>query len=182
MKRKLITLGMTFLLCVGMIGAGFASWLITGDVTSEVAGNVVFGGETNDRGTQGWLKYDGEVAQMDITFDVEVTNYTDLENEAVTFAIELTDANGAALNFDDYVNLPTIDENVLTWDMLKDDGKATVTLKFTWGSKFGNVNPLTYYTDLGYSDDNATLAYSALTTLYGFNGEGFKVTITGTVA
>ena len=34
-KNNLVTMGVSFLLCVGMVGAGFASWVISADVTEE---------------------------------------------------------------------------------------------------------------------------------------------------
>ena len=39
-KTKLITMAVSFLLTVGMVGAGFASWLITSEVQEEKTGTI----------------------------------------------------------------------------------------------------------------------------------------------
>lgn len=97
MKRKLVTLGIAFLLCIGMVGAGFASWVVTNNVTETVDGQisvesvvdarleldvdfaanekVVFGG--NDA-TQTWLLYKGDEQDLDIKVTLTLTNYADL--------------------------------------------------------------------------------------------------------
>ena len=40
MKGKLVTMAVSFLLCVGMVGAGFASWVITNNVQENASGNI----------------------------------------------------------------------------------------------------------------------------------------------
>lgn len=40
MKKKFVTMGVSFLLCVGMIGAGFASWVISRDVEETADGTI----------------------------------------------------------------------------------------------------------------------------------------------
>lgn len=208
MKRKLVTLGIAFLLCIGMVGAGFASWLITADETVAVNGNitvetvadkrlemtatptdglsVVFGGDTNTPATQGWLKYTGDVAQMDIQFTVNVANYAALVDDNVTFTIAVTAADGTALDLGDYVNLPDTTDK-LTWDMLKTDGTENITLSFTWGDAFkpkggtAGVNPLAYYNAQTYTKSLGDAAETALNALHAFNTKGFKVTVTGKV-
>ena len=206
MKRKLVTFGIAFLLCIGMVGAGFASWLITADVTNEVAGNievqtvtdkrlkmtttlsadtqsVIFGGKAGSY-TYDWLKHDGNEEQLDITFTVKVDNYDALKNETVTFVVELT-----APDLGNYAVKPTTD-NVLEWDDFvasesaeDTSATATVTLSYTWGSTFGGKNPLEFYNSQEYSVDLGNAAYAAINALSAINTEaGFVVTITGSVA
>ena len=40
MKGKLVTMAVSFLLCVGMVGAGFASWIITSKTQETAEGNI----------------------------------------------------------------------------------------------------------------------------------------------
>lgn len=40
MKGKLVTMAVSFLLCVGMVGAGFASWVITNTAKVETEGTI----------------------------------------------------------------------------------------------------------------------------------------------
>ena len=40
MKGKLVTMAVSFLLCVGMVGAGFASWIITNTAKDEAEGTI----------------------------------------------------------------------------------------------------------------------------------------------
>ena len=40
MKGKLVTMAVSFLLCVGMVGAGFASWVITNTATDSADGKI----------------------------------------------------------------------------------------------------------------------------------------------
>lgn len=39
-KNNLVTMGVSFLLCVGMVGAGFASWVISADVNEDLNSTV----------------------------------------------------------------------------------------------------------------------------------------------
>ena len=40
MKGKLVTMAVSFLLCVGMVGAGFASWMISNTATETLEGTI----------------------------------------------------------------------------------------------------------------------------------------------
>ena len=40
MKRRIITMAVSFLLCIGMVGAGFAAWIITGNTTETQTGSI----------------------------------------------------------------------------------------------------------------------------------------------
>lgn len=40
MKGKLVTMAVSFLLCVGMVGAGFASWVITSTAKDDASGKI----------------------------------------------------------------------------------------------------------------------------------------------
>jgi hypothetical protein len=103
MKRKLVTLGIAFLLCIGMVGAGFASWVVTNNVTKTVDGQIsvesvvdarldltvevakdsdgqslIFGGDGVTY-VNPWLLYTGKT--QDLTVDVTLTlnNYATLK-------------------------------------------------------------------------------------------------------
>lgn len=103
MKRKLVTLGIAFLLCIGMVGAGFASWVVTNNVTETVDGQIsvesvvdarldltvdvengaenplVIGGPTTQEGVEDpWLLFNGEVEDLKIEVNLKLNNYADL--------------------------------------------------------------------------------------------------------
>lgn len=40
MKRRIVTIAVSFLLCIGMIGAGFAAWIITGNTEQATSGAI----------------------------------------------------------------------------------------------------------------------------------------------
>lgn len=56
--------------------------------------------------------------------------------------------------------------------------KYSFTLKFDWGSAFGNKNPSEYYRDKEPSSENATAAFTALNTVKDINNSNFTLTVT----
>ena len=41
MKRKTLTLTLSILACLALIGVGFASWIISADAIKEAEGNII---------------------------------------------------------------------------------------------------------------------------------------------
>ena len=41
MKRKTLTLTLSILACLALIGVGFASWIISADATKNEKGNII---------------------------------------------------------------------------------------------------------------------------------------------
>lgn len=111
MKRRTLTIVVGLLLCLSLIGVGFASWVITAGDTDEVTGNIqvedvtdkrlelsnvkiVTNSTTEDKtsfifgkgtkGTNSWLEADGiadEVLTATISFDLAYKNGTDIDFE-----------------------------------------------------------------------------------------------------
>lgn len=63
MKRKLITTAVSLLLCLGVVGSGFAAWVISRTTTKEVEGNF-----TVETVQDAVLNFDAAIANGDIHF------------------------------------------------------------------------------------------------------------------
>ncbi len=114
MKRRIITIAVSFLLCIGMVGAGFAAWVITGNTTDAKQGSIevqevvdkrleislawketgvegadddakiIFGKHATD--TCSWLANDSEVNEkLTATLVITVSNHKDLLDAGLTY-------------------------------------------------------------------------------------------------
>lgn len=119
MKGKLVTMAVSFLLCVGMVGAGFASWIITNTAKDEAEGTIAvdtvvdkrlqlkidktntnlgvyFGAPTGDTNTTDtWLRNDSDKKEMltaKVVVDLNGENLKKLasSNESKTATVKLT--------------------------------------------------------------------------------------------
>ena len=115
MKRRIITIAVSFLLCIGMIGAGFAAWIITGNTQVEESGNIqvekvednrlnmtlawkdskstIVYGHDGVTYSGGWLANDGAEQILEVTLVITLNNYADIKtkldnNTLTSFAIE----------------------------------------------------------------------------------------------
>ena len=112
MKRRIVTIAVSFLLCIGMIGAGFAAWVITGNTDTDASGNIqvnavvdnrlvlavswqdskdsiTYGPKAGDY-TYDWLTYDenDDTESLTVTLVLTLNNYTSLKSsqEATTIS------------------------------------------------------------------------------------------------
>ena len=173
MKKKSLAGILSLLICIALIGVGFASWVITAGDTETATGNVkvetiedqrvflenidldneniVFGtpeGAAND----GWLK-NSSIGTEVLTTTLTGTIKTKDKNALTRFTIVLETNKASA--FDEEligafptVSAPAIDS--LSWSAADSNGYYTanfeVTATFTWGSKWEEYkNPYTFY-------------------------------------
>ena len=217
MKRRIVTIAVSFLLCIGMIGAGFAAWVITGntqatetgaievqevndhrlnvtvawkDVSSEVEDSkIIFGNHATD--TCSWLANDGANEKLSATLLITVNNHKALLDAGLTYGFSFNLVETGATESTGYAKaaaanlvgaLPTI-EAISANAATTESYTYEVVINFTWGSAFGNVNPLTYYKNTDYSDATANTAKTNLENLNMYlQGIGYSLTLTGTVS
>ena len=149
MKRRTLTIVVGLLLCLSLIGVGFASWVITAGDSAEVSGNIqvedvtdkrlelsnvkivttstgedktsfIFGKAT--KGTNSWLEADGiadEVLTATISFDLAYKNSTVIDFEGDDRNTDLSVA------FDDTTK--TLLQNAVTAGYIKAVPTLTVT-------------------------------------------------------
>ena len=118
MKRRIVTIAVSFLLCIGMIGAGFAAWIITGNTQVEEQGTIevqsvtdkrlhfthawvdtgvageeddakiIFGKHATDTCT--WLANDGDEEKLTVKLTVTVTNHKELLAAGNSYSLNFT--------------------------------------------------------------------------------------------
>lgn len=181
MKKKSLAGILSLLICIALIGVGFASWVITAGDTETIAGNVtvetiedqrvflenidldneniVFGtpeGAVND----GWLK-NSSIGTEVLTTTLTGTIKTKDKDALTTFTIALETNKDSAFDEELIGAFPTVSApaiNSLVWSQEADsNGYYTanfeVTATFTWGSKWGeDKNPYTFYNAHGVND------------------------------
>jgi hypothetical protein len=129
-KSKLITLAVSFLLTIGMIGAGFAAWVISAPTQETVEGTVTvdtvvdkriqlsdpvttlagvtFGAPTTS--STGWLTHEGTVKQDLVSeFSFNITNQKALFEagvEQITLTFALNTENLTSYVTSNYITLP----------------------------------------------------------------------------
>ena len=175
MKRRTLTLTLSILACIALIGVGFASWVITNDVSdfatgnisvdtvndkthtitfdTETFGTIVFGAKAKDDvlATKSWMSYSTSEKneKLTFTFTFTVTNPGSLATEPFTFTIvEDGTTSYEAAAAQKYV----AELNTSMIQCVKDVenstdvlAKYTVTVTFKWGEYFGGTNPINYY-------------------------------------
>ena len=137
MKRKWMAPMVALLLCVGMIGVGFATWVITSTdhqstngqfevygvesrairITPSMSDSTIkFGGNDANSATSGkWFSFTaGAVEDLSATLKIVINNWNELKGQTGN-AITLTLTGGVVLNdssFEPYINTP--DEGTIT--------------------------------------------------------------------
>lgn len=169
MKRKTLTLTLSILACLALIGVGFASWVISAGKTETVTGNIVVDDVSDKRisltyewvggnssiiygwdenytvKTTDWLKNDtvDKKADLDLTLKVTVkdgnNNLYDPESISATIAADA--AYTTAKGKGVVGELPTLTA------VKESTGVYKIEIKFTWGEHFGGNNPLAFYND-----------------------------------
>lgn len=189
MKRKTLTLTLSILACLALIGVGFASWIISADATDKAEGSFIVD-TVNDKSYKvegAWLDNQSKItfgapATMNNTSDTWLTNdSTDKkENLTVTYQLTVTYGNGSkaagiANKITAVVTAPenpnytaAVDGGLIiapTNATVEETGEGTgvynITVTYQWGEHFGKVNPYTYY-----SGKTATDTLTDSTTTY----------------
>lgn len=173
MKRKTLTLTLSILACLALIGVGFASWVISAEVSATPAEGSFIVDTVNDKSYKvegAWLD-----SQSKITFGAPatmnesnpwLTNDSEgkTENLTVTYQLTVTYGNGtkatgiankitavvtapADKNYTAAVNgkLIIAPTNATVVEAPEGNGKYNITVTYQWGEHFGNVNPYKYY-------------------------------------
>lgn len=173
MKRKTLTLTLSILACLALIGVGFASWIISADATDKAEGSFIVDTVTDKSyNVEGaWLDNQSKITfgapdTMNNTSDTWLTNdSTDKkENLTVTYQLTVTYGNGSkaagiANKITAVVTAPenpnytaAVDGGLIiapTNATVEETGEGTgvynITVTYQWGEHFGKVNPYTYY-------------------------------------
>ena len=205
MKRKTLTLTLSILACLALIGVGFASWIISADTSATAEGSFIVDTVTDNRlvatgrwitingtdvisdensakvsfgapetmdNTSAWLTNDGKGTAEKLTVVYELTVKTKGDSTGVTgLTDKITGTISCDATYEDYIVLPTVTVSE------EGEGVYRLTLTFTWGSKFGNVNPYEYYNGKTYTDELAQTALTDLREINNLNSQKFTLTI-----
>ena len=173
MKRKTLTLTLSILACLALIGVGFASWIISANTSAEPAkGNIIvdtvadktyvvsgewlenkssiiFGAPATMNASDPWLTNDskGKTENLTVTYQLTV-KYGD--NTPATGIKDKITTRVTAPESEKYTaavngKLIIAPTNATVVEAPEGNGKYNITVTYQWGEHFGKVNPYTYY-------------------------------------
>lgn len=174
MKRKTLTLTLSILACLALIGVGFASWIISAEVSATPAegsfivdtvtdrsykvegawlsnqSNITFGAPTTMNNVENaWLTNNSEDKKENLTVTYQLTvKYGDnTPATGIKDKIITTVSAPADPNYTAAVNggLIIAPTNATVVEAPEGNGKYNITVTYQWGEHFGKVNPYTYY-------------------------------------
>ena len=173
MKRKTLTLTLSILACLALIGVGFASWIISADAADKAEGSFIVDTVTDKSYTVegSWLDNQSKITfgapdTMNNTSDTWLTNDSKdkKENLTVTYQLTVTYRNGSkatgiankitavvtapeSASYTAAVNgkLIIAPTNATVEETGEGTGVYNITVTYQWGEHFGKVNPYTYY-------------------------------------
>ena len=207
MKRKTLTLTLSILACLALIGVGFASWIISADTSATDEGSFIVDTVTDNRlvATGRWITINGEEVTSDgnssiVSFGAPakmenasawLTNDSNGEAEKLTVVYELTvkTKGGAfvsnlandAITGNVVCNNDAYNANYVALPELtvtnKGNGIYYLQLDFNWGTDFGGKNPYVYYNEKEYSDALAEEAFNKLDAIKALNNIKFTFNI-----
>lgn len=172
MKRKTLTLTLSILACLALIGVGFASWIISANTSTTAQGSfivdtvndksykvegawlnsqskITFGAPATMNAVDPWLTNDskGKTENLKVTYQLTVTYgdetpATGIANKITALVTAPENANYTAAVNGKLIIAPT---NATVVEVPEGNGKYNITVTYQWGEHFGNVNPYTYY-------------------------------------
>lgn len=172
MKRKTLTLTLSILACLALIGVGFASWIISANATKEAEGSfivdtvtdktynvegawlnsqskITFGAPATMDAEKPWLtnNSEGKTENLTVTYQLTVTygdgtKATGIANKITALVTAPADPNYTAAVNGGLIIAPT---NATVVEAPEGNGKYNITVTYQWGEHFGKVNPYTYY-------------------------------------
>lgn len=174
MKRKTLTLTLSILACLALIGVGFASWIISAEVSATPAegsfivdtvtdrsykvkgawlsnqSNITFGAPTTMNNVENaWLTNNSEDKKENLTVTYQLTvKYGDnTPATGIKDKIITTVSAPADPNYTAAVNgkLIIAPTNATVEETGEGTGIYNITVTYQWGEHFGKVNPYTYY-------------------------------------
>lgn len=180
MKRKTLTLTLSILACLALIGVGFASWIISAEVSATPAegsfivdtvtdksykvegawlnsqSKITFGAPDTMNAVNPWLtnNSEGKTENLTVTYQLTVT-YGD-GSKAAGIANKITAVVTAPenANYTAAVNgkLIIAPTNATVEETGEGTGVYNITVTYQWGEHFGKVNPYTYYNEKTATD------------------------------
>lgn len=174
MKRKTLTLTLSILACLALIGVGFASWIISAEVSANPAegsfivdtvtdrsykvegawlsnqSNITFGAPTTMNNVENaWLTNNSEDKKenLTVTYQLTVTYGDNTPATGIKDKIITTVSAPADPNYTAAVDggLIIAPTNATVVEAPEGNGKYNITVTYQWGEHFGKVNPYTYY-------------------------------------
>ena len=181
MKRKTLTLTLSILACLALIGVGFASWIISAEVSATPAegsfivdtvtdrsykvegawlsnqSNITFGAPTTMNNVENaWLTNNSEDKKENLTVTYQLTvKYGDnTPATGIKEKIITTVSAPADPNYTAAVNgkLIIAPTNATVEETGEGTGVYNITVTYQWGEHFGKVNPYTYYNEKTATD------------------------------
>ncbi|MBQ8206450.1 MAG: hypothetical protein IJZ77_03225 [Bacilli bacterium] len=147
--------------------------------------SIVYGPIDSYTGENQWLVYEdeGKMERLTTTIKVTCTNPGGLASTPLQVTVTANDVYTEA-NTAGYVGaLPTIGNGIyVSLDGIEGDddsvkvGTYTITITFSWGQKFGGVNPIEYYNPKSAAEYSQE-ALTNLQALQALANTEFKVTI-----
>lgn len=179
MKRKTLTLTLSILACLALIGVGFASWIISADAAKKAEGSfivdtvtdksykvegtwlgnqskITFGAPATMNAVNPWLtnNSEGKTENLTVTYQLTVT-YGDgskaagIANKITAVVTAPENANYTAAVNGKLIIAPT---NATVEETGEGTGVYNITVTYQWGEHFGKVNPYTYYNEKTATD------------------------------
>ena len=174
MKRKTLTLTLSILACLALIGVGFASWIISAEVSATPAEGSFIVDTVTDRSYKvegAWLSNQSNITfgaptTMNNVENAWLTNNSEDKKENLTVTYQLTVKYGGktpATGIKDKIittvsapadpnytaavdgGLIIAPTNATVVETPEGKGKYNITVTYQWGEHFGKVNPYTYY-------------------------------------
>lgn len=172
MKRKTLTLTLSILACLALIGVGFASWIISAEAKKEATGNIIvdtvadktyvvsgewlgnkssiiFGAPATMDKSNPWLTNDseGKTENLTVTYQLTVTygngsKATGIANKITAVVTAPESASYTAAVNGKLIIAPT---NATVEETGEGTGVYNITVTYQWGEHFSKVNPYTYY-------------------------------------
>ena len=172
MKRKTLTLTLSILACLALIGVGFASWIISANTSTKAEGSfivdtvadktyvvsgewlenkssIIFGAPATMNAENPWLtnNSEGKTENLTVTYQLTVTygdgtKATGIANKITALVSAPENANYTAAVNGKLIIAPT---NATVVEAPEGNGKYNITVTYQWGEHFGKVNPYTYY-------------------------------------
>lgn len=179
MKRKTLTLTLSILACLALIGVGFASWIISANTSTKAEGSfivdtvadktyvvsgewlenkssIIFGAPATMNAKNPWLtnNSEGKTENLTVTYQLTVTygdgtKATGIANKITALVTAPENANYTAAVNGKLIIAPT---NATVVEAPEGNGKYNITVTYQWGEHFGNVNPYTYYNEKTATD------------------------------
>lgn len=179
MKRKTLTLTLSILACLALIGVGFASWIISANAVDKAEGNIIvdtvadktyvvsgswldgkssitFGAPATMNAKDPWLTNDskGKTENLTVTYQLKVTYgdttpATGIKDKITALVAAPESAKYTAAVNGKLIIAPT---NATVEEAGEGTGVYNITVTYQWGEHFGKVNPYTYYNEKTATD------------------------------